>query len=56
MPGHELLVLVDGTITRSGSVENGFSASVIDTANGNMDVTDMYELVKIYGELVVLRQ
>ena len=56
MPGHELLVLVDGTITRSGSAENGFSASVIDTANGNMDVTDMYELVKIYGELVVLRQ
>ena len=53
LPGDQLVVSVVGEATLPGSKKNEFFVDIIDS-NGEY-VTDYYDIVKIYGDLIVLR-
>ena len=52
--GHELKVQVTGSVTSVGIKTNDFSARIVDSQG--KDVTGEYNIVKIPGELVVIKK
>lgn len=54
LSGHELVVSVVGSAVFPGSKKNEFSVDIIDEEGNYM--TQYYDIVKLYGDLIILEQ